>query len=50
MGMIREILFRGKDSSAKLWLYGDLRQWSEKRKGICDYELKRTLEVIPETV
>ena len=50
MGMIREILFRGKDSSTKLWLYGDLRQWAEKRKGICDYELKRTLEVIPETV
>ena len=47
---MRDILFRGKDSSTKLWLYGDLRQWSEKRKGICDYKLKRTSEVISETV
>lgn len=50
MGMSREILFRGKDCATRRWLYGDLRQWSETRKGICDCELRRTLEVISETV
>ena len=50
MGISREILFRGKDCATRRWLYGDLRQWSEKRKGICDYESKRTSEVISETV
>ena len=47
---MREILFRGKRRIDSLWLHGDLRQWSETRKGICDYELRRTIEVYPETV
>lgn len=45
-----EILFRGKQKASGVWLHGDLRQWSEKRKGICDYELKQTLDVDPKTV
>lgn len=48
--MMREILFRGKQKATGMWLCGDLRQWSEKRKGICDYALRRTLDVYPETV
>ena len=47
---MREILFRGKRKDGGIWLFGDLRQWSETRKGICDYELKSTSEVDPETV
>lgn len=47
---MREILFRGKQKDADVWLVGDLRQWSEHKKGICDIVLKRTLEVDPETV
>lgn len=47
---MREILFRGKRKGSGDWLYGDLRQWSEKRKGICDYQQKRTIDVYPETV
>lgn len=47
---MREILFRGKQKATGKWLCGDLRQWSEKRKGICDYALRRTLDVHPETV
>ena len=48
--MMREIIFRGKQKATGMWLCGDLRQWSEKRKGICDYALRRTLDVYPETV
>ena len=47
---MREILFRGKQKTSGVWLHGDLRQWSENQKGIYDYELGRTLDVIPETV
>ncbi len=47
---MREILFRGKRKGSGDWLCGDLRQWSEKRKGICDYQQKRTIDVYPETV
>lgn len=47
---MREILFRGKQKASGAWLHGDLRQWSEKRKGICDYALGRTLDVYTETV
>lgn len=47
---MREILFRGKQKASGVWLHGDLRQWSEKRKGICDYALGRTLDVYTETV
>lgn len=47
---MREILFRGKRKAGGIWLFGDLRQWSATRKGICDYELKSTSEVDLETV
>ena len=47
---MREILFRGKQKASGAWLHGDLRQWSEKRKGICDYALGRTIDVYTETV
>ena len=47
---MREILFRGKQKNTDVWLVGDLRQWSEHKKGICDRALKTTLEVDPETV
>ena len=47
---MREILFCGKQKACGTWLFGDLRQWSEKRQGICDHELKRTLEVYTETI
>ena len=48
--MNREILFRGKQKGNGMWLCGDLRQWSETRKGICDYALKHTIEVDSATV
>ena len=48
--MMREILFRGKMKDGGQWLFGDLRQWSEKRIGIFDFQLKRTLEVDPSTM
>ena len=48
--MMREILFRGKRKDGGIWLFGDLRQWSKTRKGICDYALKNTSEVDPKTV
>lgn len=47
---MREILFRGKQKDADILLVGDLRQWSETKKGICDHILKKTFEVIPETL
>lgn len=47
---MREILFRGKAKIGEMWVYGDLRQWSEKRKGIYSYKLGHTIEVIPETI
>ena len=47
---MREILFRGKRKDGGIWLCGDLRQWSETRKGILDYSLRGTSEVDPETV
>ena len=45
-----EVLFRGKRKAGDIWLHGDLRQWSEKRKGILDYSFGGTSEVYPETV
>ena len=47
---MREILFRGKRKAGEVWLHGDLRQWSETRKGICDHSLMGTSEVYLETV
>lgn len=47
---MRAILFRGKRKAGDYWICGDLRQWSEKRKGILDYSLGGTAEVYPETV
>ena len=47
---MRKILFRGKAEESGLWLYGDLRQWSDDRKGIYSYKIHRTRGVIPETV
>ena len=47
---MREILFRGKAEGCKVWLYGDLRHWSEKRKGIYDYAWGRTYDVDASTV
>lgn len=47
---MREILFRGKRKAGDYWIHGDLRQWSEKRKGILDYSFGGTSEVYPETV
>ena len=47
---MREILFRGKWING-LWVYGDLRQYSETRIGIYSYDLKQTVKgIIPETV
>lgn len=46
---MREILFRGKRTEG-CWLYGDLRQWSDSKKGIRDRDLKSTIAVIPDTV
>lgn len=47
--MNREILFRGKWNG--IWVYGDLRQYSENRIGIYSYDLKRTVKgVDPATV
>ena len=48
--MMGEVLFRGKRKAGDIWLHGDLRQWSEKRKGICDSSFGGTSEVEPETV
>lgn len=47
---MREILFRGKRKAGDYWIHGDLRQWSEKRKGILDYSFGGTSEVYPETI
>ena len=47
---MREILFRGKRKAGGYWIHGDLRQWSEKRKGILDYSFGGTSEVYPETI
>lgn len=47
---MREIIFRGKQKGGHYWLHGDLRQWSEKRKGICDYEIRSTIEVDPDSI
>lgn len=47
---MREILFRGMRKAGDIWLHGDLRQWSETRKGICDSSLMGTSEVYLETV
>lgn len=47
---MREILFRGKQKAGDYWICGDLRQWSETRKGILDYTFGGTREVYPETI
>lgn len=47
---MREILFRGKRKDGGIWLCGDLRQWSDTRKGILDYSLRGTSEVAHETI
>lgn len=47
---MREILFRGKIESGSCWVYGDLRQYSERRKRIFSNELKASFDVVPETV
>ena len=47
---IREVIFRGKRIDNGEWVYGDLRQYSEKSKGIFDYATKHTIQVTPETI
>ena len=47
---MREIMFRGKQKVGDYWICGDLRQWSETRKGILDYSFGGTREVYPETI
>lgn len=47
---MREILFRGKRIDNGIWLEGDLRHWSSGGVGIGNNGLRRTFEVIPETV
>ncbi len=48
---LREIIFRGKRKDNDEWFYGDLRQYSETRKGIFDYKSQRMMKgIIPETI
>ena len=46
---MREILFRGKTESG-VWVFGDLRQYTEKSKKIFSNIMKTSFSVAPETV